>query len=298
MKKSTLLKSTTLIVLALSTPSFAQPVEIISLYDAFGHEDPTLEHDWGFSVVVRFGGKTILFDSGNSPDRLRRNAEALGIDFREIDFAILSHRHADHASGFDYVLEVKPGLDLYLPADDGLGFRYKVQFSDNSEDLLESLPPEQRYFKGRKGPGTHDPGDRFWKARSHFVTENQEIVPGVFVIATERTDWDLPELSLALPYGSGVTIVTGCSHSGIEQIAAATKEYLNRDVTAIVGGLHLVNQPPERIRKLAKRLTTRGVREIAPAHCTGHRAFKILREDFGKDYRFLGLGSKIRLSSQ
>ena len=36
-----------------------------------------------------------------------------------------------------------------------------------------------------------------------------------------------------------------------------------------------------------------GVKKIAPAHYTGHLAFKILKDAYGKDYIFVGLGEKI-----
>jgi 7,8-dihydropterin-6-yl-methyl-4-(beta-D-ribofuranosyl)aminobenzene 5'-phosphate synthase len=38
------------------------------------------------------------------------------------------------------------------------------------------------------------------------------------------------------------------------------------------------------------------VAQVAPAHCTGHLAFKLLRDAFGGDYRFFGLGQTISLT--
>lgn len=38
---------------------------IINLYDAFGPEREVLTHDFGFSALVGYSGKTILFDSGD-----------------------------------------------------------------------------------------------------------------------------------------------------------------------------------------------------------------------------------------
>lgn len=32
------------------------------------------------------------------------------------------------------------------------------------------------------------------------------------------------------------------------------------------------------------------VKKVAPAHCTGHLAFKILQDNYGEDYVFAGLG--------
>ena len=41
--------------------------QIIILYDAFG-KDPAMQKDWGYAAFIEYGGKRILFDSGNNPD--------------------------------------------------------------------------------------------------------------------------------------------------------------------------------------------------------------------------------------
>ena len=47
-------------------PSKAQ---ITILYDAFG-KDSAMQKDWGYAALVEYGGKRILFDSGNNPEIL------------------------------------------------------------------------------------------------------------------------------------------------------------------------------------------------------------------------------------
>ena len=44
---------------------------------------------------MEYGGKRILFDTGNNPDILAHNAEARGIDLAKLDFVVMSHRHGD-----------------------------------------------------------------------------------------------------------------------------------------------------------------------------------------------------------
>jgi len=94
---------------------------ILNLYDAFGYQKRGTILDWGFSALVRYNGKTILFDTGNSADGFAHNVKALGVDLQKVDIAVLSHRHFDHISGFDYMLKVKPAVKAYLPADGALG---------------------------------------------------------------------------------------------------------------------------------------------------------------------------------
>jgi 7,8-dihydropterin-6-yl-methyl-4-(beta-D-ribofuranosyl)aminobenzene 5'-phosphate synthase len=38
----------------------------------------TMQKDWGYAAFVEYGGKRILFDTGNNPDILAQNATPLG----------------------------------------------------------------------------------------------------------------------------------------------------------------------------------------------------------------------------
>src|SRR5258706_2476979 len=122
---------------------------ILNLYDAFGYQKRGTVLDWGFSALVRYNGKTILFDTGNSAYNLEHNVKALGVDLIQVDIAVLSHRHFDHISGFDYMLKIKPAVKAYLPADTALGAPVHLTFSHDSKESLAGVPPEQLYFGGK-----------------------------------------------------------------------------------------------------------------------------------------------------
>ena len=62
-----------------SASAVPEKAQITVLYDAFG-KDPAMQKDWGYAALVEYGGKRILFDTGNNPDILERNAKAKGID--------------------------------------------------------------------------------------------------------------------------------------------------------------------------------------------------------------------------
>src|SRR5260370_41187235 len=102
------------------TPATQRDGIIVNLYDAFGKAPKGAELAWGYSALVRFHGKTILFDSGGDADRFARNTKALGVDLKTVDYAVLSHSHGDHASGFDYALKVNSTLKIYMPDDSWL----------------------------------------------------------------------------------------------------------------------------------------------------------------------------------
>jgi 7,8-dihydropterin-6-yl-methyl-4-(beta-D-ribofuranosyl)aminobenzene 5'-phosphate synthase len=284
---------------------------ILNLYDAFGYQKRGTILDWGFSALVHYNGKTILFDTGNNADIFEHNVKALGVDLNKVDIAVLSHRHYDHVSGFDYMLKVKPAVKAYLPADEMLGAPFHYTFSHDSKESLAGLPPEQLYFGGGVNSIDYKPGDRFHGANRDFVPASREIAPGVYLIATRSVmmgDFNayppkepghpdlagFPELSLALKTEKGVVLITGCSHSKVEEIIRATKQYLGGPIELVEGGFHLFPYEGDYISRLARQMKDDlGVRRVAPAHCTGNLAFKIFREVYGENYSYAGVESEV-----
>lgn len=97
--------------------SYGQENIITNLYDSFGDDKGELIKDWGFSALINYNGKLILFDGGSSADILKHNAEVVGADLSMVEIAVLSHSHYDHISGLDYLLEINPKVKLFLPFD-------------------------------------------------------------------------------------------------------------------------------------------------------------------------------------
>jgi len=74
-----------------------------------------LKADWGFSALVEFEGKKILFDTGASGSILQHNMERLGIDPEAIDDVFISHSHFDHTGGLVFLLYSNNRLKLWVP---------------------------------------------------------------------------------------------------------------------------------------------------------------------------------------
>src|SRR5438477_12339565 len=77
------------------------------LHDAFG-KPSGMKKDWGYSALVEYGGKRILFDTGNNAEIFAQNVKVSGVDLKKLDFAVISHRHGDHTGGMNYLLTVNP----------------------------------------------------------------------------------------------------------------------------------------------------------------------------------------------
>jgi 7,8-dihydropterin-6-yl-methyl-4-(beta-D-ribofuranosyl)aminobenzene 5'-phosphate synthase len=302
---------------------------ITNLYDAFGKIRDGTTKDFGFSALIKYNGKLILFDAGTNADILKNNIEALGIDLKSIDFAICSHAHGDHLNGFDYLLQVNPNVKIYLPFDFYLGAKINFNIEGKEEAIRDSLPEEMQYFeRGTNLNITINQSGRFWNANVEYVNENIEIEPGIKLISTrspylgygskypsldtmkvfgnvdsQSSDNEikfvgLPELSLSLSTEEGEVLVVGCSHSSVQNIIQETKEFTYKEISLLYGGYHMLPYDRNEINTIATQLKdVFGVKKIAPTHCTGHLAFKILKDTYGEDYLFAGLGERIKMKT-
>ena len=290
---------------------------IINLYDAFGRTDERLMHAFGFAALIRFNGKTILFDSGGNAKIFKRNVETLGIDLREVDFVVASHAHFDHINGLDYVLEVHPKVKIYFPSDMFWGGPLTMDVTGPETDAASRLERRRRYFAGLQTKFDIQRSGRFWKADVEYVADHKEIAPGIDLIATKSPfigyftrypslpngekpttgskgvkTIPLPELSLSLRAPGGDVLVVGCSHSQVETIVSTTKAQLKREIGLVYGGYHLLPYNSTEVRGIATRMKDDlGVRAVAPTHCSGHIAFRVFKEVFGARYYEAGLGT-------
>jgi 7,8-dihydropterin-6-yl-methyl-4-(beta-D-ribofuranosyl)aminobenzene 5'-phosphate synthase len=280
---------------ALMPPTAPTPAQITVLYDAFGRSSD-MHKDWGYAALVEYGGKRILFDTGNNPDILAHNAQVKGIDLSKLDFVVMSHRHGDHMGGLSYVLKVNPAVKIYAPKE-GFGV-YGADLPSTFYRKDASLPPEQRYYDGAP-PDIMRFGSAWPGANFQLVDRNTEIAPDMHLIALvsdKPGTLELRELSLAINTPEGMVIVVGCSHPGVDKIVAAASA-INPRVHLITGGFHLVTADDSEIDRIVTALHDQfKVQLIAPGHCTGEPAFTALRRAFGDRYLYAGLGTTLFLS--
>jgi 7,8-dihydropterin-6-yl-methyl-4-(beta-D-ribofuranosyl)aminobenzene 5'-phosphate synthase len=279
-----------------ASPSAASREQITILYDAFGKPGP-MRKDWGYAALVEYGGKRILFDTGNNPDVLAQNAKTKRVDLSKLDFILMSHRHGDHMGGLAYLLRVNPRVRIYAPKE-GFGV-YGADLPGTFYRRDASLPLEQRYFGGAP-PEILRFGSAWPAANFQLIDNSAEVMPGIHLItlvSTQPGTREMRELSLVIKTPAGVVLVVGCSHPGIERIVEAATSIDTR-IHLIVGGLHLVVSSDPDIEKVVTALHDKfKVDYIAPGHCTGEPAFAALKKAFGDRYLFAGLGDSIHLTA-
>jgi 7,8-dihydropterin-6-yl-methyl-4-(beta-D-ribofuranosyl)aminobenzene 5'-phosphate synthase len=286
----------------------AEPeVRIVNLYDAFGPHTEGTRKDFGFSALVEYRGRTILFDAGTKADVFAQNAAALGANLSEVDFGVASHAHFDHIDGFDHVFEVRPELKLYFPADIFYGAPLAWPARGPGLGPTDALPPELQYFDGEADSIPLQGSGRFRGRDVEFLAESREVAPGVTLLVTrselmgyamryppQPREIPLVELSLLLETRRGLVLLTGCSHSTVDGIVAAARELTGKDVGLVYGGYHLIPYDAAYLDGLVDRMQGElGVGKVAPAHCTGHLALQKFREAYGDRFHSAGLGTVV-----
>ena len=292
---------------------------ITNLYDAFS-KDSSLTKDFGFSCITKYHGKTILFDAGSNADIFKKNTNKLGIDLTKVDIVIVSHGHFDHLNGLDYLLMINPKVKIYFPFDIFWGAPVPFDATGQEPTVKDSLPIYMQYFNGGDTKFTINQSGRFWKANIEFVKKSKEILSGLNIISTSSQymgyfscypgksfvegqfdqkqdvckNTNLPELSLSMKTDKGQILIVGCSHTGIETIVKETQQVTADKIELAYGGYHMI--PFERTQNVQVVNTLKNdlkVHRVAPAHCTGHLAFKLLKDVYKTDYLYAGLGETI-----
>ena len=245
---------------------------------------PDLKGEWGLSLYIEFHGQRILLDAGASP-LFAENADKLGLSLEEVDCAVLSHAHYDHADGLETFFCRNGRAKLYVAQGCG------------EECYSKKLLWFREYIGPRKGV-LEKYGDRVIYAPTNCViapevrllSHSGPIHPYVgardnlFVLRDGKLQPDdfRHEQSLVFELPEGLVIFNSCSHGGADRIIREVQEACpGREVLAMVGGFHLFKRTDAEVAAMAQCLRETGVRRIYTGHCTGDRAFRVLRRELG-----------------
>jgi 7,8-dihydropterin-6-yl-methyl-4-(beta-D-ribofuranosyl)aminobenzene 5'-phosphate synthase len=231
---------------------------ITVLYDNVPY-DKRLQTDWGFSALIEYQGETVLFDAGANGKILLANMRTLGVDPAGIRQVVLSHVHSDHTAGLPAFLDVSSKPPVFL---------------------LTAFGPS--YIRGVR-------------ARTGVVetSAGMAIAPGLFV--TGKVAGSVPEQALAIRTPLGLVVVTGCAHPGVDQMVKAAEALSGEPVFLVMGGFHLADSSRAHISAVVAALRQLGVQKVAPSHCTGATATRMLADAYGEDFIQSGAGRVIFL---
>lgn len=262
--------------------SQSEKVKIITLIENNLVEGKkSLKPEHGISLYISTKDKKMLFDLGRT-DNFIKNADSLGIDLKEIDFVIISHAHLDHGGGLKHFLKINNKAKIYLHEKCKKEYLYKKHY----------IGLDRKLFKN-------------YKNRFQFINASMNIDENIALITDFDKKYLVPEnkvlmmkednevkkddfkheIVLTIKRGNDIFAFTGCSHSGILNMAdAVQKRNKKSQIKAILGGFHLsspgtgkMSESKERVSEMAKNLKKMSIEVIYTGHCTGIEAFNYLK---------------------
>lgn len=242
-----------------------------------------LTPEWGLSIYIEFGDKKVLLDTGGS-GKFVKNAESLGIDLADVDFGVLSHAHFDHANGMKPFFTVNSKASFYLREGSGENCYHKVKlfkaYIGIKKGTLKKYADRIVFTDGDYAPAEgicliphKTAGLSAMGERNHMYVK---------MSGKWRSDDFAHEQSLVFDTPKGLVIFNSCSHGGADVIIREVAEtFPDKQIYALIGGFHLHRLPEADVRALAERIRETGIKKIYTGHCTGQRAFDILKEELG-----------------
>lgn len=218
------------------------------------------------SIYIEDGAEKILFDTGYS-DAFINNAEKMQVDLGDLTYIVLSHGHNDHTRGLPFLWERYNLAGVKLLAHPGIFLpkRYLGQDVGAPFSRQDCLAHGLRIIDGRKPVKITE--KLTFLGEIPRVTPFESKEPVGECTDTGQEDFVLDDSALAYEGCDGLFIVTGCSHSGICNIALQAMEMSgHKTIAGIIGGFHLLKtnqQLTETVRFLEEH--TNGL--LYPCHC-------------------------------
>ncbi len=235
--------------------------KLLIIVDNYEYEKG-LKTDWGFSALLEVEGLRILFDLGNEPEIFAHNIEKLGVNLSDVDYLFISHYDSDHIGGLWHFLKRNDSAPILVP--------YNPEFQDLNEKLREEY--------GREVVVVSEP--------IPIGPRNLNIFSTGVVSAFPR-----PEHSLYLLGQQGWSIIAGCSHPKVWNIAERVKELTKSDhIDMYIGGYHFYRLKGQELKDAVKKVVESGIRRSGACHCTGNEARELLKEIYGENFIEIGVG--------
>lgn len=245
----------------------------------------------GLSFYLETPKHRVLFDMG--PDETAfENASLLGIDFTQVDIAVLSHGHNDHGGGLGRFLQMNHSAPVYvhkrafephqslssgkmkeIGLDPALRDHPQVKLLDGDTVLDEEL----RLFCPT--------GSRLLSPANDTLLENGE---------KDRFSHELCLVLSSAVYGRDLLLL-GCGHRGVVNCLSGA----GASPALCVGGFHLCRPatgecvPEEILSGIVAEIKKQEQTVFYTCHCTGEKAFSYLSGHLPGQVRALTCGDSL-----
>ena len=246
-------------------------MKLTVLCDNYTIIDRYLLGEPALSFYLEDENQSILFDTGYS-DVFLQNARTLGIDLSHTPLIVLSHGHNDHTRGLSVLAENGLLMDKTILAHPAALWPKYVQHAGFKEDIGAPYNAEElkKHCTLKLSSEPVQIAPTLWflgEIPRHFAFENKSIANSFTVVNdTVHPDALLDDTALVYTGSDGLTIITGCSHSGICNICHYAQEQFHAPIVRIIGGFHLFDVD-ERLHQTIDYLESLQLKELYPCHC-------------------------------
>ena len=244
-------------------------MELTVLVDNNNHIGNCLISEHGLSFFIKEEDVQLLFDCGSS-DAFIKNAYKMDMDLEHVTDIILSHSHKDHVGGFLRLQSLYKKFKY-------IGLELTPKNVIAHPDVFKETPQEKNQEDDTEDESLHLSKDKLEKFFNLTLTKKPvQITPKLIYLGeipikygNIKSDYAPDETALAYKSKDGLVIISGCSHSGVENIIEHAKTVTGEDrVHTLIGGLYLINRDGDEINALGKYLQSQKIKHIYPCHCT------------------------------
>ena len=254
----------------------------------------------GLSLHIKTNKHNILFDLGSN-GLFIENAIKLNINISDVDILVISHGHKDHGGALKlflqhnskakiyinkdafnkYYTSVLGALKFYVGLDDRLQFNERIIFTEDIFQIDEDIC-------------------LFSNVPKKYETSNLNDSLFIKIDGKYYKDDFTHEQSLLIRENDKFILIAGCAHKGIVNIIDKAEEIMDSNLSTVIGGFHLFNpvnkksESLEFISNIAKNLNNKNT-IFYTCHCTGNKAFNILKENLKDKIMYLSTGQVIEL---
>jgi len=250
----------------------------------------------GLCFYIEDDGKKILFDTGYS-DVFIKNAVNMGINLLDLDYIVLSHGHYDHTWGLaHYLAYYTSALKQKQKVKKPTILTHPDTFLEKSEEgfgEIGCLLTEAKLKKNFNVLTTKEP----YKITENLIFlgeiprlndfEAKEPMAKILIDGHSEDDYIMEDSALVYKSNDDLSVITGCSHSGICNIVEHAKNICaNNKINAVIGGFHLIDTTQEKMDKITSYLQQQNIKELYPCHCTDFKA----RAELAKKLKVKNIG--------